>query len=411
MLSIKELKKTAQEFIDVQGLSEPDKNGEAQLIVLKKDATPEFLIKFIKDGIKEIIPDDKFSEETKLVMNELSETDVMAEVNKQEDDDVQAEIENVDDGLPDDETLLWNIKDAKKMKELKDIAKVEPLFKPIRNNLSSYKTEDELREVMIDLLVNKDVIEKLKPKVVEGYDLSIDDMFSKACPKLSDEEFEKLETLILKDGVINNPIMVWNNKIVDGFHRYAIAKKHDIGYNIKDKEFASDKEAVQWIKEHALGQRNLTDFAKFELIKDLEHIYKEQGEKNKKIAIENRGKKEEDKVPIVKVNARKELAKKSGISPTQVAKAKKVEELVDEDTKAKLRSGEEKLGKVYDEITKKPPVKKNILTEGETLKESAVVLNEWADKYSKLPYFKEYIILMEDLIDMILDKADEEIEK
>jgi len=405
MVSIKELKKAAQECITVQGLIEPDEKGVKKPVVLKKDATTDSLIKFIKEAVVGMLPTDVFSKETLAIMDELTGTNVKEETDKKDAEDVQAEIEETPDGLPDDETLFDDIKAAKKIRELKDIANVELLFKPIRGNLSSYKSVEDLREAMIDLLVNKDVIEKLKPKVV-GFDLIIDENFLKACPRLVPEEFEKLEALILKDGVINNPIIVWDDKIVDGFTRYEIAKKHDIGFTIKDKVFTSDKEAIQWIKEHALGQRNLTDFAKFELIADLESIYREQGKKNKKIAIENRGKEEEDKVPIVKVNARKELAKKSGISPTQVAKAKKVFDLVDEATKVKLRSGEEKLGKVYDEITEKP-VKKNILTEAETLTDSVVSLNEWADKYSKLPYFKEYIILMEDLIDMILDNAKE----
>jgi len=97
----------------------------------------------------------------------------------------------------------------------------------------------------------------------------------------------------------------------------------------------------------------LTDFAKYELVKPLEAMYREQGKKNKKIAIANRGKEKEDKIPIEKVNTRKSLAHEAGISSTTFAKAVYIDRIVDNATKEDLCLGRCTIGGIYDELKRK----------------------------------------------------------
>ena len=64
-------------------------------------------------------------------------------------------------------------------------------------------------------------------------DLIIDKEFESVIPPLEKREFEFLEESILKDGEVNHPLVVWNNIIVDGHHRYSILKSHpNIKYRI-----------------------------------------------------------------------------------------------------------------------------------------------------------------------------------
>lgn len=90
--------------------------------------------------------------------------------------------------------------------------------------------------------------------------LKIDEEFKNVLPQLTEEEFDRLEKLIISDGKIINPIVVWNDTIVDGHNRWAIIQKHpDIPYTVEYKEFANRWEAIDWIVSNQLGRRNCTD--------------------------------------------------------------------------------------------------------------------------------------------------------
>ena len=97
--------------------------------------------------------------------------------------------------------------------------------------------------------------------------LKIDPEFQGKIPPLTFEELNQLESNILRDGRIINPIIVWQGLIVDGHNRYTIAKKHpEIPFTVHEKEFASRYEAIIWICKNQLGRRNLTPEQKKYLI-------------------------------------------------------------------------------------------------------------------------------------------------
>ena len=97
--------------------------------------------------------------------------------------------------------------------------------------------------------------------------LKIDPEFQGKIPPLTFEELNQLESNILRDGRIINPIIVWQGLIVDGHNRFTIAKKHpEIPFTVHEKEFASRYEAIIWICKNQLGRRNLTPEQKKYLI-------------------------------------------------------------------------------------------------------------------------------------------------
>ena len=98
-------------------------------------------------------------------------------------------------------------------------------------------------------------------------DLIIDEEFESVIPPLTDEEFELLKESALNDGEVYHPLVVWNNIIVDGHHRYKILKEHpEIKYRINKREFENRYEAISWICLNQLGRRNLNDAQKKMLI-------------------------------------------------------------------------------------------------------------------------------------------------
>lgn len=55
-------------------------------------------------------------------------------------------------------------------------------------------------------------------------DILIDPDFESVCPPLTEEEFSLLEQNILSDGEVTSPLIVWNNKLIDGHHRRQIIR-------------------------------------------------------------------------------------------------------------------------------------------------------------------------------------------
>jgi predicted RNA methylase len=79
---------------------------------------------------------------------------------------------------------------------------------------------------------------------------------------LRDEELRELERSVLEEG-IRDPLVVWRKDgqlvLVDGHHRYELAKKHGLSFQIVEREFRDLEEALIWVDRNQLGRRNLTD--------------------------------------------------------------------------------------------------------------------------------------------------------
>ena len=89
--------------------------------------------------------------------------------------------------------------------------------------------------------------------------LTIDPEFASIIPPLREEEQKQMEENILADGVVINPLIVWNGVIVDGHNRYRILQQHpEIQFTTYEKEFSDRYEAIAWICKNQLGRRNLT---------------------------------------------------------------------------------------------------------------------------------------------------------
>lgn len=86
--------------------------------------------------------------------------------------------------------------------------------------------------------------------------------FRDKIPTLSEDEFSRLEENILSDGEIRDPIVVWNNIIIDGHNRWAIIQKHpelSDKYKVKSMDFPDKWAAIVWMCRNQLGRRNLKD--------------------------------------------------------------------------------------------------------------------------------------------------------
>ena len=182
-------------------------------------------------------------------------------------------------------------------------------------------------------------------------DLTVDPEFRDLIPPLNEEELKLLEESLVADGC-ESPLIVWNGVIVDGHNRYAICRKHEIPFAIQEKNFSSRDGAMLWMLRNQLGRRNLNNYQRVELVLKFEPLVKSAAEQRMlagKVA---------NPVPTLaqgqtKGRTRDHLSEAAGVSHGTFAKAKKLVQSADEETKRELRAGKVTVNRAYTELLEK----------------------------------------------------------
>jgi len=88
-------------------------------------------------------------------------------------------------------------------------------------------------------------------------ELIINPEFQNLIPPLSSEELSLLEVSLKHEGC-RDPLVVWNNTIIDGHHRYAICTKHSISFKVVEKtELETELDVKLWMINNQFSRRNL----------------------------------------------------------------------------------------------------------------------------------------------------------
>ena len=182
--------------------------------------------------------------------------------------------------------------------------------------------------------------------------LKVNDELKALIPPLTDKEYQTLEQNIINEGC-RDALIVWNDVIVDGHNRFEICQKHGIQYNVQDYEFDSLDDVKVWMIDNQDGRRNLTDGWKFELAQEKKKILAEKG-RDKQLQTLKRGNKNPDlsKMDKTEHNTQKQIADDLGWSIGKTARADKVWNKADDDTKEKIKSNEISFNQAYNEIKK-----------------------------------------------------------
>lgn len=183
------------------------------------------------------------------------------------------------------------------------------------------------------------------------YDLTVDPEFRDLIPPLNEEELKLLEASLVADGC-ESPLIVWNGVIVDGHNRYAICRKHEIPFAIQEKDFSSRDDAMLWMLRNQLGRRNLNSYQRVELVLKFEPLVKSAAEQRMMAG------KAANPVPTLaqgqtKGKTRDHLSEAAGVSHGTFAKAQKLVQSADEETKRELRAGKVTVNRAYTELLEK----------------------------------------------------------
>jgi hypothetical protein len=187
-------------------------------------------------------------------------------------------------------------------------------------------------------------------------------------PPLSEEEYKGLENSILEEGC-REPILLWDNVIIDGHNRYEICCKHDVRFNTKDTVFRNEKQARIWIYRNQLEKRNLKDVDRIKvamaLSEELEEKAREvstnnlkqfqsgDNEKSTECWVPNTRKNEtpqesQNRRNKNRVNA--QLADLAGVSTDKVFRYKEILEHGTPEEIAEVESSEAKICPTYDKM-------------------------------------------------------------
>lgn len=95
------------------------------------------------------------------------------------------------------------------------------------------------------------------------HDLHISSRLKALLPPLTAQEKKQLEANLVADGRVIDPILFWHDGkrdvIIDGMHRYPIAKKHGLPFEAEPVLPGDTYEDVEeWIWNHQAGRRNLS---------------------------------------------------------------------------------------------------------------------------------------------------------
>jgi hypothetical protein len=178
--------------------------------------------------------------------------------------------------------------------------------------------------------------------------IEINQEFKALIPPLSIEEYSQLEKNIITDGC-RDPLVVFNNILVDGHNRYEICTKHDLPFSILEKDFASESHAKEWMILNQFGRRNLTDGWKYQLTQSKKEILLEVG-KVKTLETVGRPSKESSSIvdnDLPKHNTRDTIANDLGWSTGKVAMADKVWKDATPEIKEQVLTGEVSINEAY----------------------------------------------------------------
>lgn len=179
--------------------------------------------------------------------------------------------------------------------------------------------------------------------------LNIDQEYKALIPPLAADELAQLEANILQDGC-RDPIVTWEETIIDGHNRYAICQKHGLTFKTVTMEFPDRSHAKEWIIRNQFGRRNLAPYVRVSLALELESTIAARAEERMKAGV---------KIDPVENSpegrTREQIAKMAGVSDNTVAKVKTIKAKASDEVKAKVASGEMSINKAYQETKQSEP--------------------------------------------------------
>ena len=167
--------------------------------------------------------------------------------------------------------------------------------------------------------------------------IRIDEEFKNLVPPFSGDEYRMLERSLLSGGC-RDPLIVWQDILLDGYNRYRICMENGIDYPTEEIRFTSRADAKIWIIDTQLGKRNLCAAKRIDLALAKAKLYCAKAKENQR---KGRDKVEEP------VKIRKITAETAGVSENTVYKFLQVKGSGGSDLFEAVMAGKMKIGTAH----------------------------------------------------------------
>ncbi len=180
-------------------------------------------------------------------------------------------------------------------------------------------------------------------------------------PPLTPEERHELETSLLAEGC-RDPLVVWagRNVLVDGHNRLELCSRHDIAYQVVERDFSDEAEVKLWMLDNQRARRNLSPYQRIEIEMVRESILSEQARARQRTGKSadgragGRGRRRDPDDGASGAGSRKQreamaqAADRAGVSAETYRKVRQIKASgVDPATEEKLRGGELSIHSIF----------------------------------------------------------------
>jgi len=171
--------------------------------------------------------------------------------------------------------------------------------------------------------------------------MKIDSTLKNYIPKISDEEYAQLEKNLLENGC-REPLVTWNNILLDGHNRYKICTKHDLKFKTVTVKLANKNAAFAWMIRNQFGRRNISLYDRGCLALLLKPLVEKEAAARMKS-----GKKADPKDNCPEGQARDIVAKEAGMSGKTLERIEYIENNAPQEIKAALKARDITINKSY----------------------------------------------------------------
>jgi hypothetical protein len=361
-MDIKQLKSAFQEMIEVMPLTD---NGKS--ITIPKNADEKYLLEQLKEAIEQLEPGDEFSDETTEIINKIKNLNNVV---------IDEENEITEESPL---SLIDQVEEAASKAVLVNIAKVNIEFKKEIKNLLTIKDEEDLRDEMIAIL-DTNPNQELEPKTKiapksKGKVKETKKVIENSKEILNNEIINRDITSIISQKPFNNlfdinpdilesirinmekngydlayPVILWNDIVIDGNTRLQAAKEAGIDMiPTITKDFANEKEALEYAIHNQRNRRNLSEI---ELLHCIEILDKPLSKKEAGSLKSNKEKgKSNCGIKIAPEPTHKKTAKILGVGESKISEARTV--LNDPKAKKDVETGKKTISKAAKEVREK----------------------------------------------------------
>lgn len=204
-------------------------------------------------------------------------------------------------------------------------------------------------------------------------ELQINEEFRRLIPALSTEELNGLEENVKREGC-RDPLVVWNDTIIDGHNRYEICQKHNIEFQtVARNDLETELDVKLWMINNQFSRRNLSTETRLALAYrfkefEAEKAKERQGARNDLVESDTNiaqlvGKSEPSESENRGRGALGEIAKRAGVSHTTAEQYDAIQRKGTEEQKTEVAEGKASIKKVYNQIQRAERLEKNKATE------------------------------------------------